>query len=488
VQGVIEGPDAQGNYTLVDGSAGYGAQYTYFAVATYADGIRSDPSNLVTLATPTLAVATATAVTGVYNGSAYSGNGVCSDGLVPVFTYAGGAAPVDAGTTEFTMTCGGDNYVTATAKATIEISPAPVTATAGSGSTTYDGLTHAPSACVVTGAYTGDLSCLNSPNLVGPAANTYVIGLTVAGTGLANFAITPVDGSYTITPKQAVATATPVAGVYNGSAYLGNGACSDGLVPVFTYAGGAAPVLAGTTSFSVRCSGNNYLPATATATIDIAKATPVFSGLSAPTILAGATPTALGGTISAGSLIPAGTVSITLNGQTQSATILATGAFSSSFLTGALTAAAPYTITYTYSPPDNANFTAAGPDNSKRLTVQQPYALVGLQNVAPVTITKTKAGSAVPMKWHFKNGSNVVNSSQVGHRVTVNGPTSFVVNNTDPGGSSFRYDATTNSWAFNLQTKGTNGVAYPIGNYTVTITPTTPGFGPSPSFTLTLTK
>ena len=51
VPGVIVGPDAQGNYSLVDVSAGYGAQYTYFAVAAYADGIRSDPSNLVTLTT-----------------------------------------------------------------------------------------------------------------------------------------------------------------------------------------------------------------------------------------------------------------------------------------------------------------------------------------------------------------------------------------------------------------------------------------------------
>jgi hypothetical protein len=186
-------------------------------------------------------------------------------------------------------------------------------------------------------------------------------------------------------------------------------------------------------------------------------------------------------------LIPSGSVSITLNGLTQTASIGLAGAFSSSFPTGALTAAgSPYTIIYSY--PGDANFTAAGPDTSKGLTVQPQYSLFGLQNVPPAVITKTKAGSAVPMKWQFKNGSLVVNSSQVHHRVTVTGPASFAISDTDPGGSSFRYDATANAWYFNLQTKNASGVPYPVGIYTVTITPTTPGFLPSPPFALTLTK
>src|SRR5262249_54083697 len=46
---------------------------------------------------------------------------------------------------------------------TFQISKAAVTATAGSGSATYDGLTKSPSACLVTGGYTGDLTCANNP-------------------------------------------------------------------------------------------------------------------------------------------------------------------------------------------------------------------------------------------------------------------------------------------------------------------------------------
>jgi len=117
------------------------------------------------------------------------------------------------------------------------------------------------------------------------------------------------------------------------------------------------------------------------------------------------------------------------------------------------------------------------------------YSLVGTQNVPPAVVTKAKTGSTVPMKWQFKDGSQVVNSAGVHHTVTVKGSTTtYIVSDTDPGSSSFRYDATTNTWYFNLQTKNASGVAYPIGDYQVTITPTTPGYLPSPSFKLTLTK
>src|SRR5207249_5060300 len=75
-----------------------------------------------------------------------------------------------------------------------------VTATAGSGSATYDGATKSPSACVVSGAYTGDLSCANNPASVGPGAGTTTIYPVVSGTGQSNFQITKVNGSYTINP------------------------------------------------------------------------------------------------------------------------------------------------------------------------------------------------------------------------------------------------------------------------------------------------
>ena len=50
-----------------------------------------------------------------------------------------------------------------------------VTATAGGGTTTYDGTTKSPSACVVTGIYKGDLTCTNNPGSVGPGFGTTTI-------------------------------------------------------------------------------------------------------------------------------------------------------------------------------------------------------------------------------------------------------------------------------------------------------------------------
>lgn len=81
---------------------------------------------------------------------------------------------------------------------TFSIARAPVTATAGSGTAIYDGLTKSPSACMVSGAFVGSLVCVNSPVLVGPAPGTTLITPIVSGDTLSNFDITLVNGSYTI--------------------------------------------------------------------------------------------------------------------------------------------------------------------------------------------------------------------------------------------------------------------------------------------------
>src|SRR5206468_1797691 len=85
------------------------------------------------------AIATAPDGGGVYNGTAYPGSGTCSNGLTPVITYTPGpGAPVNFGTTGFTVTCAGTNYLDGTATGSIVITRAAVTATAGSGSSTFD--------------------------------------------------------------------------------------------------------------------------------------------------------------------------------------------------------------------------------------------------------------------------------------------------------------------------------------------------------------
>jgi hypothetical protein len=101
--------------------------------------------------------------------------------------------------------------------ATLTVSQAPVTATAGSYSNTYDGAAHSPSACAVTGAYTGDLGCTNSPASVGPDVGSGAITPVVNGTGLTNYTITSVNGSWGITPAPMTANITIWDKAYDGT-------------------------------------------------------------------------------------------------------------------------------------------------------------------------------------------------------------------------------------------------------------------------------
>ena len=118
------------------------------------------------------------------------------------------------------------------------INKAPVTATAGGGTGFYNGLTQSPSACAVTGTYTGDLTCANNPASVGPGFGTTTIVPVVSGTGLANFEVTPINGSYTINKAPVTARAGGGTGFYNGltqspsacavtGTYTGDGTCAN---------------------------------------------------------------------------------------------------------------------------------------------------------------------------------------------------------------------------------------------------------------------
>src|SRR5262249_211483 len=70
---------------------------------------------------------------------------------------------VDVGTATASASFAGDaNHTASSDSKTFQITKAPVTATAGSGSAQYDGLTKSPSACAVTGTCTGDLTCADS--------------------------------------------------------------------------------------------------------------------------------------------------------------------------------------------------------------------------------------------------------------------------------------------------------------------------------------
>lgn len=119
----------------------------------------------------------------------------------------------------------------------------------------------------------------------------------------------------------------------------------------------------------------NFSPVQVTVTINVAQATPTFSGLSAPSITLGTALTAVSGHLNANAgaqAIPVGAmVQVTLDGVTQNAAVDGSGNFTTTFATGTLTVAgSPYTIGFSYA--GDANFAAA--TASSTLTVAKAVA------------------------------------------------------------------------------------------------------------------
>lgn len=165
---------------------------------------------------------------------------------------------------------------------------------------------------------------------------------------------------------------------------------------VLTYTPPAGTVLnAGTHTLSVDAAEtNNYNPASASVTLVVLKATPVFSNLSSPTIIIGTLTTTISGTLSHGAFIPTGNVVITLNGFSQSAAIQANGSFSATFVTGALsTAPAGYPLSFDYA--GDANFTPASASSTLYVT----YGIAG----GPNPPNGSNAGSSIPMRISLRN-------------------------------------------------------------------------------------
>ena len=131
-----------------------------------------------------------------------------------------------------------------------------------------------------------------------------------------------------------------------------------GLTASISYDGtSTAPTDAGSYIIAASITSVGYT-GTANDTLNIAKVSPVFTNLSSPTINQGAASAVLGGNLQSSSLIPTGTISITLNGLILSAPInAATGDFSSIFDTSTLNSStSPYPITYHFV--GDANFNA----------------------------------------------------------------------------------------------------------------------------------
>jgi hypothetical protein len=107
-----------------------------------------------------------------------------------------------------------------------------------------------------------------------------------------------------------------------------------------------------------------------TVVVNVAQATPSFTGLSSPTIAYGTASTTISGQLQSNSAqpVPAGeTVKVTLNGMTQNASLQSNGDFFATFATGSLTVAgSTYAISFSYA--GDANFQAATASSTLTVT------------------------------------------------------------------------------------------------------------------------
>jgi hypothetical protein len=197
-------------------------------------------TNTTGVINPAPVTATAGGYSGTYSGAAHSPTPACN--VTPttpaVSTFVGTVsctnnpasvgpnvgtgtvAPVSAVGTNDSLT----NYAITPVSGSWTISPAPVTATAGSYSGTYNGASQSPSACTVTpnapNTYTGSLTCANNPASVGPNVGSGTVTpapAVGANNSLSNYAITSVNASWKINPAPVTATAGSLNATYNGA-------------------------------------------------------------------------------------------------------------------------------------------------------------------------------------------------------------------------------------------------------------------------------
>jgi hypothetical protein len=172
---------------------------------------------------------------GVYDGATHPLS-ACTvsanfDNLTCTNSPAGPVGP-DVGSGSVTPVVAGDtsNYIVTSNNGSWSITPLGVTITGGSYSGVYDGSPHSPSAC--SSSYVG-VTCSNNPATVGPDVSSGPVAPVASiATGIAaDYTITPVDGSFSITPLPVHLTAGSYSGVYDGSPHSPS-ACGSSYVGV----------------------------------------------------------------------------------------------------------------------------------------------------------------------------------------------------------------------------------------------------------------
>jgi len=399
----------------------------------------------------------------VYTGSPITPCSVAVTGanlsLTPAPVYANNAnAGTNTASASYTF-AGDANHTGSSDSKNFSIAKANATVSVSGYTGVYDGNSHGASGTAM-GVNGEDLSSLLNLG----ASFTNVPGGTAhwtfnAGNTNGNYNSTAGDVSITITKATPSITWNNPADIVYGTALSSTQLNATASVAgSFNYTPASGTVLNTGSAQSLLANftptdATNYNATSKNVQINVLKATPSFSNLSSPAIAYGTPSTNLSGKITFGSLIPTGSVAITLNGVTQNAAIQSGGNFSSSFATGSL-AAGSYNITYSYA--GDSNFNSAS--GSGTLTVG--YGVVPLYDQTNVH----QSGSTIPIKLKIvdANGNNISSANLVVNAVGVSLISTSVYGPVEDAGNAnpdndFRFSQ--DSYIFNLKTTGlTTGV------------------------------
>ncbi|MFE3867087.1 MBG domain-containing protein [Flavobacterium sp. LS2P90] len=240
-------------------------------------------------------------------------------------------------------------------------------------------------------------------------AGSYAV---IASLNNANYQATNATGTLVIAKATATLTldTATLNQTYDGSAKVVTATTNpSGLGAIsLTYNGlPAPPTNAGSYPIVASLTNANYQATNTTGTLLVSKATPAFSNLTASqSISYGTSLITLSGKITAGTLIPTGSVSVTVDGTGQTGTINSSdGTFSLIVNTSSITASAtPYSINYNYTA--TVNFSAKL-DNSTSLTVNKASATITLGSLSQTYDGTAKAATATTSP----TGLNTVNIS-----------------------------------------------------------------------------
>ena len=200
-------------------------------------------------------------------------------------------------------------------------------------------------------------------------------------------------------------------------------------------------------TISYSFAGNTgFAAANATTTLTVTKATPTI-GFTAPTITFGTPTTSLSGQISAGTVIPSGTVAITFNGVIANATINATtGAFSCGLHNrGLFVSASPYAISYSFA--GNTNFAAASATTALTVAKATPT----ITWAAPANITVRHGARVDPARRH-RLGAGLVHLHAACRHRPAGGP-GQVLSTTFTPTDTTDYTTATGSTTINVLTR-----------------------------------